>query len=284
MENEKHRNYPSMQQSLGMTGLIVLAMIFLSPVTFLKDVIGIESSVLLYYVLSMGGSFWVIQFVRKKKSASAGFNFILDDWRIAALVSLGAVALLFGVVTPLTSLIPMPDFFKQEMVELAGQNGIMAFIVMVIAAPVFEELIFRGIMLDGFLKKYSPAKAILWSSILFGVVHLNPWQFVAGLVMGIFIGWVYYHTRSLAYAIIIHASANLSGFIMRLYIDPGEYLASTSDVGFFGGATNYAILIIVCVSICLINYLFLRRAFNKNRPVDPDGANGPIIQTSTDLV
>lgn len=46
---------------------------------------------------------------------------------------------------------------------------------MVIAAPVLEELIFRGMMLEGLLKKYSPVTSIIISSILFGVAHLNPW-------------------------------------------------------------------------------------------------------------
>jgi len=253
----------------------------LSPVTFLGDVIGTELSIYTHYILSMGGAFWIIQLIRKKKLGCAGFNFKLNNWRILPLISVTAVALLLGVAAPLSNLIPMPDFFKQAMAELAGQTGIPSFLLMVMAAPMFEELIFRGIMLDGFLKKYSPTKAIIWSSVLFGIVHLNPWQFVTGLVMGIFIGWVYYHTRSLTYAIIIHASANLSGFIMRLTIDSDEYMSSTSEVEFFGGTTNYVLMTVSCMVICLVSVFFLKREFKKEEPFKDDFSSDTAVSTTT---
>src|SRR5690606_30966839 len=84
----------------------------------------------------------------------------------------------------------------------------------VIAAPILEEVIMRGIILDGLLKRYSPVRSILFSSFLFGLLHLNPWQMVSAMVIGIFAGWVYYRTRSLALPILIHATNNLSAFSM----------------------------------------------------------------------
>ena len=79
------------------------------------------------------------------------------------------MALLFGVITPIDSLIPMPEILKKALLDLAGQNGIFSFLLIVIAAPILEELLFRGIILDGLLKNYSPLKSILISSFLFGL-------------------------------------------------------------------------------------------------------------------
>jgi membrane protease YdiL (CAAX protease family) len=63
-------------------------------------------------------------------------------------------------------------------------------------------LIYRGIVLEGLLKKYSPIFAILFSAFLFAIAHLNPWQFVVGMVMGIFNGWIYFKVRNLLYPIL----------------------------------------------------------------------------------
>ena len=57
----------------------------------------------------------------------------------------------------------------------------------VVLAPAIEELLFRGIVLDSLLRKYSPAKAILISALVFALAHdpaRMPLAFVLGLVIG----------------------------------------------------------------------------------------------------
>jgi membrane protease YdiL (CAAX protease family) len=46
------------------------------------------------------------------------------------------------------------------------------------------------------------------SSMLFGVVHLNPWQFVSASALGLMFAWWYARTRSLVPSLIGHALAN----------------------------------------------------------------------------
>ena len=57
--------------------------------------------------------------------------------------------------------------------NIAGGNAFGTFMIAVIAAPVVEEILFRGIVLRS-MRKFTPAwAAILISSVLFGVYHLN---------------------------------------------------------------------------------------------------------------
>ena len=57
--------------------------------------------------------------------------------------------------------------------NIAGGNAFGTFIIAVIAAPVVEEILFRGIVLRS-MRKFIPVwAAILISSVLFGVYHLN---------------------------------------------------------------------------------------------------------------
>ena len=53
-----------------------------------------------------------------------------------------------------------------------------ALLAVVIVAPLTEELLFRGVILRGLLLHYSAPKAVIASSLMFGLVHLNPWQAV----------------------------------------------------------------------------------------------------------
>ncbi|MFA9290581.1 MAG: lysostaphin resistance A-like protein, partial [Solirubrobacteraceae bacterium] len=53
-------------------------------------------------------------------------------------------------------------------------------------APIFEEILFRGIILKGLLNnRKKPIFAIIFTSLLFGLVHGNPWQFIGAFTLGI---------------------------------------------------------------------------------------------------
>ncbi|MEB8346812.1 type II CAAX endopeptidase family protein [Flavobacteriaceae bacterium KMM 6898] len=262
MTKPKVNNYPNIIQSFGITGFIILIMIMLSLIIpTLNKLVGSETSTLLFEILAMGIPFLIVTRIIKKKASRKSFKLVLKNKRIIPFIIAAGVALLLGVVSPITSLIPMPESIKIEFIKAASQTGIITFIYMVIAAPILEELIFRGIILDGLLKKHSPIISILISSVLFGIVHLSPWSFVTGLIMGIFTGWVYYKSKSLLATIIIHASANITGYLSRFFID-----SSTIDQSFtesLGGTTNL-ILVITCsiliISICVYS---LKKEFNK---------------------
>lgn len=85
----------------------------------------------------------------------------------------------------------------------------------IIQAPIFEELFFRGIILKGLLNKYenSPKKAIIYSAIVFGVIHLNIPQGINAFIGGLILGFIYYYTKSIKLSIFAHIVNNLITFI-----------------------------------------------------------------------
>ena len=93
--------------------------------------------------------------------------------------------------------------------NIAGGNAFGTFIIAVIAAPVVEEILFRGIVLRS-IRKFSPVWAsILISSILFGVYHLNIVQAAYATLMGIAAGILYEKKRNLLFPILVHFVNNL---------------------------------------------------------------------------
>ncbi len=262
------KSYPNVAQSFGITGIIILGILFLTPVNIVfEPLIGKEAALFIYYLLAIGLPFFVVYTIRKRKTGQQAFNLNIENKRTIPFVIIGTVALLFGIISPIGSLIPMPESIQKAFMDLGSQTGVFAFLLMVVAAPILEELIFRGIMLDGLLRNYSPAKSILLSSFLFGVVHLNPWQFVTGFIIGIFSGWVYYRTKSLSLSVIIHAAANLSGFVVRFFFET-ESSADEQLVEMYGGLSNLILAIAGSVLVVVVCVYFLQLEFRKQNQTE----------------
>ena len=84
------------------------------------------------------------------------------------------------------------------------QYGLIFFVVAVFA-PVVEEIIFRGIMVERFGAKYGYKSAVLLSSFLFGVLHMD---IIGAFVFGVVLSILYLRTRSLLLPFLIHAANN----------------------------------------------------------------------------
>lgn len=167
------------------------------------------------------------------------------------LVLIMTIALQTGITSPILNLMPVPEFMQKVFNELGKRTGIFGFLTIAIAAPVLEELIFRGIILDGLLKTYSPLKSIVFSSVLFGIVHLNPWQFVSAFIIGLFSGWVYYKTKKLTLSIMIHAVNNLFAFA-GMYLMNSETLVNQPLSETYGGLANFVLITVGIIAVGMI--------------------------------
>jgi len=90
-----------------------------------------------------------------------------------------------------------------------------------IALPsTLEEFVFRGVILTMFLNKYSSNKAIVFSAIPFGIMHLLNlagdreliWvlsQVIWSTIIGLFYGYLFVKTRSLLPVVLVHYLGNL---------------------------------------------------------------------------
>lgn len=96
------------------------------------------------------------------------------------------------------------DEHEQEALLRMLSGGFVSVVTVCIIAPVVEEMLFRGIILRGFLANYRPGPAIVLSSLLFAAFHLTVTQLPVTLFLGLFFGWLYVKTRSLWPSIIGH--------------------------------------------------------------------------------
>lgn len=124
---------------------------------------------------------------------------------------LGCFGLTF-VLNRLATAIPMPEHFENLFRSLASKDQILvSLLALVVLAPLCEELFFRGWMLRGLLKRYSPAQSIGFTAILFALFHLNPWQAIVALPLGLLFGWLSWRTGSILPGIVGHFIVNFTG-------------------------------------------------------------------------
>lgn len=111
-----------------------------------------------------------------------------------------------------------------------------AFFIMVLCAPVAEELIFRKLLINRTVK-YGEKTAILFSGLFFGLFHGNLNQFVYAFLLGIFFGFIYVKTGKLIYTITMHMVVNFLGSVASMFLlnfsAYGELMSSTGNPAAF---------------------------------------------------
>jgi membrane protease YdiL (CAAX protease family) len=117
------------------------------------------------------------------------------------------------------------DLFRQF---LGDEPGLLSFIFLVIVAPVTEEFFFRGVLQQSFRRRYGPNRAIVYAALLFGLVHLIPWQVVPATGLGLLFGWWTERTGSLWPALVAHALTNATAFFLNMANPGADPLAPTS--------------------------------------------------------
>lgn len=115
-----------------------------------------------------------------------------------------------------------------------GLGGLTLAFVSGLFIGFFEELIFRGGLLNSFLAlfnkyKNGPILAILASSVLFAIVHLmnlgwqGYWdtinQVISAVPAGVFFAVIYYKTKNLLIPVLLHAIIDTTDIFFKLYID-----------------------------------------------------------------
>ncbi len=90
--------------------------------------------------------------------------------------------------------------------------------------PVLEELMYRGVILQG-LRKYNERFAIIVSALIFGLMHQNYQQFILGFMLGLVLAAAALRSGSLIPSIVTHIIVNTSGVLMQLIMQNADYAA-----------------------------------------------------------
>ncbi len=118
--------------------------------------------------------------------------------------------------------LPVPELFEEVMrttftppTTWSGKLGLIA--VAALSPAICEEVVFRGFLLSSFRGRTSGAVAVVVTALLFGLFHLSIYRLIGTTALGLVMGWIVWHTRSIWPAVLFHflnnATSILSGDI-----------------------------------------------------------------------
>lgn len=225
-----------------------------------------------FVTLSAQLSFVIVFFLYNKKTntnwiKATGLNNKVNWINIVVclVVSIVSIFGLNGIVSVFEELIALTGYNSNSSLPIPLDNGwwfVVNLIGLAILPALFEELIFRGIILSG-LKQYGKVAAIFGSAALFALLHGNISQFIYPFVLGIILGFVVYKTGNVLYSIIIHLCNNTIVVVLNFINEINNIFVDTNYLTWkyilisIGTALVAGVIIFVLIRFAL-------KAKNKN--------------------
>ncbi|MGI4863907.1 MAG: CPBP family intramembrane glutamic endopeptidase [Janthinobacterium lividum] len=254
--------YPTLKESWAALGWFLLitmglVLLVLLPIKAIFHVTGLAKSVLTISIAVLSNGVLVL-WLRRRTAAGRWLGL---RWRGPRRPWV-AFGLLLPIVPALAVVLSVQGFLRlprwsagKLLAELAAHPA-LALVLGCVAAPILEEMLFRGVLLPGLLRNYRPAVAIGQSALLFGIFHFNPAQSLNAFFIGLLLGWVYYQSRSLWLCIGLHGLYNALAFgANRL---PG--LANAKQLSALMQQPSYALLWLAAALVLAVSLLVMARS------------------------
>lgn len=137
-------------------------------------------------------------------------------------LGMGSQLILVNAVTwPLTKLFPDAfsfDEVSQRASDLADNaRGIwiaVLILVVVVGAPVVEEMVYRGVVQPGLVRAWGARRGILFTAVLFAAIHFQPIEFPGLFAFALVLGWARQSTDRLGLSVITHTAFNATGLLL----------------------------------------------------------------------
>ena len=118
-----------------------------------------------------------------------------------------------------------PETFDPEQVSqraknlVDGADGVwllLLVVVVVIGAPIVEELMYRGLLQQSMARSFGSIAAVFLCSAFFTVVHLVPIEFPGLFTFALILGFAFHRTKRVGFTIVTHMSFNAAGLLLVL--------------------------------------------------------------------
>jgi membrane protease YdiL (CAAX protease family) len=136
-------------------------------------------------------------------------------WLVAVIGTARVIQVLQQLGVPYATNNPFTDGRRDGPFLSHGASLVLAAVVMIVCAPLFEELLFRGVVLRALRSRMAAMPAVALQGLVFGAFHFEPSRGVGniGLVialsgMGMVFGFLAERTGRLGAGVIAHAIQN----------------------------------------------------------------------------
>lgn len=143
-----------------------------------------------------------------------------------------------------------PSYNETSKMISMSMISIVGILAVLIFAPIFEEILFRGIVLSEIRMNVNVVAAVIIQGIIFGLYHMEKFQSIYASILGILLGFICVKTRSVVGSIVGHVTFNICG----TFVFP--YLIELTN--------KFAFLYIIAGAIIFIISIYNFNKHNKN--------------------
>jgi uncharacterized protein len=187
-----------------------------------RFILGITSAMMAINITLVPLFQWISRYLRPHLPI---FRRPRAGWLSIGILALGAMAIAILTSQSLDLLkLPSPALESiTQMLKEARQMAPMVFhlplfplLLIGFIGPFVEEAVFRGVIQSHLVRRHGPWWGIFITSLFFGIYHWDLGQGILAVILGIYLGYVAYRTRSIWPAILAHMLVNTSSSILVL--------------------------------------------------------------------
>lgn len=158
----------------------------------------------LLYILVIYYLIVIIYLYKKNKLQEKNFS----KHKIFPLISLGiSLSVLLNMI-----------IFKINPPQTVNAISIpMAIMTTGIIGPIYEEILFRYLLYNRLKNIYQYKKALLITTVIFALTHLNPIKILYAFILGLTFNYIYEKENNILAPILIHTSANIMSIFLYEY-------------------------------------------------------------------
>jgi membrane protease YdiL (CAAX protease family) len=184
-------------------------------------------------------------------------------WVSIGVLSFGAMAIAM-LTSETLSLLHLPSQSLESITQMLSdtrqmppivfQLPLLPLLLIGFIGPFVEEVVFRGVIQSHLVRRHGPWWGILITSLFFGIYHWDLGQGLLAVIIGVYLGYMAYRTRSIWPSILAHMLVNTSSSILvlkEIEIPEGAYAAAL--------ALTFLLVSAIAI-IVLIRVPHLRRA------------------------
>lgn len=246
-------------------GMIMLHLGVVGLLLALRNVysMGMVTNLLVSELILAVSAFLAVLTSREKPNRVLGFHKL----KVSSVFMIILYTFLMGPLTTLLNAISML-FVDNAVVSISSEvlnlPFLLTFFLMAVFGPVCEELCFRGVVYRGYLKSGNVVGAVLLSSLLFGLMHMNfnqaPYAFAIGVSMAVLVE----ATGSLWSSILMHVVFNAQSvlamyfyqrFFPRVWLEQTQAVATSEDM--IAAISVYLVIAVIstALAVCVLVWL-----------------------------
>lgn len=175
------------------------------------------------------------------------------EWRIInySMRGFNPTILLWGLIMLLAVAVviePIMQFLPD--VKAPTGRGIYMLFALLIIAPIFEEILCRGVILEAIRRKHGGFIACILSSLIFGIMHFEPQAVLNAFMIGMLLGYLYIRTNSIFAPMCIHLFNNIIAYLFLVF-----GLSGTTLHSLIKSDTIYNVIYAISVGVVILSII-----------------------------